>query len=81
MDCFSFFNIRRLLGTALAKRPRYVEKMHRIPFTGPPKGDPSPIPTMTIPTMGFASALQCVVALVDKVLTLRLASCGLSKGL
>ena len=79
MHRFSFSNIRRLLGTVLAKRPRYVEKMHRIPFTGPQKRDPSPIPTMTIPTMGFVLALHRVGALVDKVLTLRRASGGLSK--
>ena len=43
MGRFSFFNIRRLPGTALAKRPRYAQKMDRIPFTGPQKWDPSPI--------------------------------------
>ena len=42
-------------------------KMHRIPFTGLLKWDSLPIPTMTIPSMGFASAPMRVAGCGSRV--------------
>ena len=47
------FDICRLFGTILAKRPRYAEKISQM-------GPITPIPIVIIPIMGFSSALQCV---------------------